>query len=106
MVPGRRREPCTIGRHSNRNDWPAMALENLIRLLATFRPDRYPCVRSGSRHTPVLQEGDSVHGIRVKPKDLLRGLGLERPADGGGVEAAGQHAVAIAGNRNGSPRPT
>lgn len=83
-----------------------MALENLIRLLPARRPDRYLRIRSGSHHPPILQEGHRVHRIGVKAKDLLGGFGLERPSDGGGVEAARQNIVAITGNRNRPHGPT
>jgi hypothetical protein len=65
-----------------------MTVENPIRLLAAGRPDRDPSIGSRCRHASILQEGDRVHRAGVKAKDLVCGFGLERPSDGGGVEAA------------------
>jgi hypothetical protein len=77
-----------------------MTLENPVRLLPAWRPDRDLRIRPSGRHSPILKEGNRVHRISVKAKNLLSGLGLERPSDGGGVEAARQNIVAITGNRN------
>src|SRR5215472_7976924 len=77
-----------------------MAFENPVRLLPAECPDRYLCIRSGSCHSPIPQEGNGVHRIRMKAKDLLCGFGLERPSNGGGIEAARQNVVAVTRNRN------
>ena len=77
-----------------------MSLKNLIRPLPAGGPDGNPCVSSGGCHPTILQESNRIHRIGVKSKDLLGGFGLERPSDGGGVEAARKNTVTVAGNRD------
>jgi len=70
-------------------------LEDPIGLLSAGSPDGNPRVRSGRDHSPVPQEGNSVDGIGVKTKNLLRDFGSKRPPYGGGVETTGQRTLAI-----------
>jgi len=79
-----------------------MSFQDLIGLLAACRPDRKPSVGPRGDHAAVLEERNGVDGSRMIPQHLARRVGLQRPADGGRIEAARQQAVAVSRN---SERP-
>ena len=72
-----------------------MTLKALVRLLPACRPDGYLRVGSSGCQAAVLQEDDRIHCVRMKAKNLLRGVGRKRPSDGGSVETAGNDGLPV-----------
>src|ERR1043166_5540632 len=82
-----------------------MTLEHPFRALLARAPDGDAAILARARHAAVLEESDRVDRALVEAQHLERRVALERPADGGGIEAAGHGRLAVRRDRARAPRP-
>ncbi len=72
---------------------PCGPRSTMSRLGLARSPDRNAGVLAAGGDAPILQEDDRIHRAFVEAQHLLGRAGPQRPADGGGVEAAGDGAA-------------